>query len=57
MHRTRHKFAFQCLERGGSLAALQRVFGHASIVNTQQKARLTDEAVMREAARIAGGTQ
>ena len=52
VHQTRHTFACQWLERGGSLAALQQVLGHASIVTTQRYARLTDEAVMREAARI-----
>ena len=53
VHQMRHTFACQWLERGGSLAALQQVLGHASIVTTQRYARLTDEAVMREAARIA----
>ena len=52
IHQTRHAFASQWLERGGSLAALQQVLGHASIVTTQRYARLTDEAAMREAARI-----
>ncbi len=51
-HQTRHTFACQWLERGGSLAALQQVLGHASIEMTQRYARLSDEAVMREAARI-----
>lgn len=51
VHQMRHTFACQWLERGGSLAALQQVLGHASIVTTQRYARLTDEAVMREAAR------
>jgi integrase len=54
VHQMRHTFACQWLERGGSLAALQQILGHASIVTTQRYARLTDEAVMREAARIAG---
>ena len=53
----RHTFACQWLERGGSLAALQQVLGHASIFTTQRYARLTDEAVMREAARIQGGDE
>ena len=52
VHQMRHTFACQWLERGGSLAALQQVLGHASIVTTQRYARLTDEAVMREAARL-----
>ena len=52
VHQLRHTFACQWLERGGSLAALQQVLGHASIVTTQRYARLTDEAVMREAARM-----
>ena len=55
VHQLRHTFACQWLERGGSLAALQQVLGHASITTTQRYARLTDEAVMREAARIGVG--
>ena len=55
VHQMRHTAACQWLERGGSLAALQQVLGHASIVTIQRYARLTDEAVMREAARLQGG--
>jgi len=47
-HRMRHTFACSWLEQGGSLAALQQVLGHASIVTTQRYARLTDEIVMAE---------
>ncbi len=54
VHQMRHTFACQWLERGGSLAALQQILGHASIETTQRYARLSDEAVMREAARIGG---
>jgi integrase len=61
VHQMRHTFACQWLERGGSLAALQQILGHASIVTTQRYARIADEMVMREAERIgslrAGGTQ
>ncbi len=51
-HQMRHTHACQWLERGGSLAAVQQLQGHASIVTTQRYARLTDEAVQREAERI-----
>jgi integrase len=54
VHQMRHTFACQWLERGGSLAALQQVLGHASITTTQRYEKLSDEAVMREAARIGG---
>ncbi|HET7251770.1 MAG TPA: tyrosine-type recombinase/integrase [Gemmatimonadales bacterium] len=47
-HQLRHTFACEWLENGGSLAALQQVLGHASIVTTQRYARLTDEIVMAE---------
>ncbi len=52
VYQMRHTFACQWLERGGSLAALQQTLGHASIETTQRYARLTDEAVMREAGRL-----
>lgn len=51
-HQLRHEFACQWLEAGGNLAALQQVLGHASITTTQRYARLTDEAVQREAERV-----
>ncbi len=54
VHQTRHSFACSWLERGGSLAALQQILGHASVVTTQRYARLTDELVRAEAERIAG---
>jgi len=33
-------------------ASMQQVLGHASITTTQRYAKLSDEAVMREAARL-----
>jgi len=54
VHQMRHTFACQWLERGGSLAALQQVLGHAIIVTTQRSAKLMDVGAMREARRIEG---
>ena len=55
VHRMRHTFACQWSEQGGNLAALEQILGHASIETTQRFARLSDEAVMREAGRIMVG--
>lgn len=48
-HQMRHTFACQWIERRGSLAALQQILGHASVVTTPRYARLSDDAVRREA--------
>ncbi|HPS80216.1 MAG TPA: site-specific integrase, partial [Thermoanaerobaculaceae bacterium] len=53
-HQMRHTFACEWLARGGSLAALQAVMGHSSIVTTLRYARLSDEHVRAEAERIGG---
>lgn len=51
-HQLRHTMACRWLERGGSLAALQEILGHASITTTQRYARLLEPHVRAEAARV-----
>jgi integrase len=51
-HLLRHTSACRWLEAGGNLATLQLVLGHASITTTQRYARLTDEVVRAETARV-----
>lgn len=53
-HQLRHSFACRWLEAGGSLAALQEILGHASIVTTQRYGRLGEAHVQAEAQRIQG---
>lgn len=53
-HQLRHTFACRWLEAGGSLAALQEILGHASIVTTQRYGRLGEVHVRAEAKRIQG---
>jgi integrase len=53
-HQLRHTFSCRWLEASGSLAALQEILGHASIVTTQRYGRLAEDHVRAEAARIQG---
>jgi integrase len=55
-HQMRHTFACRWLERGGSLAALQAILGHSTIVTTQRYARLSDDHVRAEVERISGSS-
>jgi site-specific recombinase XerC len=54
VHRLRHSFACRWLEAGGSMAALQEILGHASIVTTQRYGRLGEAHVQAEAKRTQG---
>ena len=57
VHRLRHTYACRWLEAGGSLAALQQILGHASVVTTQRYGRLSDEMIRREAERVGFGAK
>jgi integrase len=52
VHQLRHSFACTWLERGGSLAALQQLLGHSSIVTTQRYGRISDDMVRAEVERV-----
>jgi integrase len=52
VHQLRHTFACRWLERGGSLAALQELLGHSTVVTTQRYGRLAEPHVQAEAARV-----
>ncbi len=51
-HQLCRTFACPWIERGGSLATVQQILGHASVVTTHRHARLSDGAVRREAERL-----
>jgi len=60
VHLTRHTFASEWREAGGSLAALQRILGHSTIRVTEQYGEIADDIVLREFRRIeaeAAGTK
>lgn len=52
-HRCRHTFAMRWLAAGGSLPVLQELLGHRDLATTMRYARVSDELVRREAARVA----
>ncbi len=57
-HQMRHTFACRMLEAGVSLAAVQQLLGHSTVVMTQRYARISDEMVRREVERaVANGLQ
>jgi len=51
-HQLRHTFGCRWLEQGGSLAALQEILGHSTIVVTQRYARLNEAHVRAEVERL-----
>ncbi len=53
-HDLRHTYASWFLQRGGSLAALQRLLGHRSIQTTMRYAHLDLGHLRAEAARVSG---
>lgn len=54
-HQLRHTFACRYLERGGSLAALQRILGHSTSRMTERYAGLSDSALFADLDRIESG--
>jgi len=44
-HQFRHTFACRYLEAGGTLASLQQILGHSTVVITQRYGNLSDSSV------------
>lgn len=51
-HRCRHAFAMRWLSAGGSLPVLQEILGHRDLATTMRYARVSEDLVLREAARV-----
>lgn len=51
-HRLRHTYACRFIARGGSLAALQKLLGHADLATTQIYAEAGDDVLRREVLRV-----
>src|SRR5580765_8066961 len=54
-HVLRRTLACEWVDRGGNLAALQRLLGHSSITVTQRYCRISDSMVRAEMTRLASG--
>ena len=54
VHQLRHTFATKWIEDGGSLAALQAILGHSTVVTTQRYAKMSDEYVQADSERVWG---
>ena len=55
-HDCRHHFASMFMMRGGSLQALQKILGHASLAMTQRYAHLSPDYLRAEMERTAGSS-
>jgi len=53
-HQFRHSFACRYLEAGGTLASLQQILGHSTVLMTQRYAALSDSSVFAEAQTVLG---
>jgi integrase len=51
-HLTRHTYASEWRDAGGSLAGLQAVLGHSSVTVTERYGRVADDMVLREVKRL-----